>query len=332
YTVSAYFRIDKNYADLHQNGNFLWNFSNSANAATDQNGYLIGSLSRQSNSITPGYYTEASGNQAVSFPKAALKGSWHHLAYTQNGSTGTLYIDGVPMAASSITNTPASALIKSGLSGTPYNWIGRSCYQSDVYLRNTLVYDFRVYRRALTSEEILTSELDVERNIARLERAIQGYEGEGKTADSQPHEPLLRPKASLLLVNLTDETNQGVELQEITDISFSEGTIHINLTNGDVRSFTFETVKSMLFTSHPTNLTKSPVIHELVVFPNPATDYIYFEALPDNRSPIDIYSINGHLVMTEIIHPQQMAINISSLPKGLYILKTGRHTIKFQKK
>lgn len=332
YTVSAYFRIDEGYADLHQNGNFLWNFSNSANAGTDQNGYLIGSLARQSVSITPGYYTEASGNQAVGYSKTALKGNWHHMAYTQQGNTGTVYIDGVSMATSTITNTPASALVKSGLTGTPFNWIGRSCYPGDVYLRNTMVFDFRVYRRALTGEEIKTSELDVERNIARLERAVNVYEGVGKTAESQPHETSLRPQATRLMVNKTDATNDPIELPEIKDLTFSAGTMHINLMDGTVRTFTLEAVKNLLFTSGTTPLTQLPAAGSMTIFPNPATDFINIEALPANSAQIEVYSMSGHRVMTEMIHQHKQSINVSHLPTGIYILKVGGHTIKFQKR
>ena len=74
YTTSVYFRVDTAYHQLTNAGNFIWSFSNSTNQGTDQNGYIIGALNNQSVSITPKYYTAASGNQAVSFATAALQG------------------------------------------------------------------------------------------------------------------------------------------------------------------------------------------------------------------------------------------------------------------
>ena len=171
YTMSCYYRVNEAYANLAANGNFLWSFSNSTNVNTDRNGYIIGSLKDQSVGITPGYYTAATGNQSVGFATPALQGGWHNLTYTQSGEVGTLYVDGMPVATGAITNLPKTALPKAGLSGTLYNWLGRSCYAADAYLRKTLVYDFRLYKTALTDEQIQTSVLNVGTTIGLLENA-----------------------------------------------------------------------------------------------------------------------------------------------------------------
>ena len=152
YTMCGYFRIDESYTEINSNGNFIWNFSNSDNAPTDKNGYIIGSLKNQSNSVTSGYW--ATGNQAVGVNANAPVGGWHHIAYVQNGTTGTIYIDGVNMATGSMTNLPSSTLLQEGRTGTLFNWLGRSCYPSDVYLRKTLIYDFRLLRIPLTGDDL----------------------------------------------------------------------------------------------------------------------------------------------------------------------------------
>jgi len=171
YTMSCYYRINEAYTNLAKNGNFLWSFSNSANVNTDKNGYILGSLKDQSFSITPGFYTAATGNQTVSFATPALQGGWHNLTYTQSGEIGTLYVDGMPVATGAITNLPKTSLPKAGLSGTLYNWLGRSCYASDAYLRKTLVYDFRLYKTALTDAQIQTNVLNVGTTIGLLDAA-----------------------------------------------------------------------------------------------------------------------------------------------------------------
>jgi len=172
YTMSAYYRVDTVYKTIASNGNFLWTISNGSNQGTNQNGYIIGALNNQSVSITPGYYTAASGDQAVSFATPALTGEWHNMTYVQSGATGSLYIDGmnqVPMV--SITNLPSTALPKRGQLGTLFNWIGRSCFNTDAYLKKTLVYDFRLYRTALSDEQIQNTELNVGNVIRALNEA-----------------------------------------------------------------------------------------------------------------------------------------------------------------
>jgi len=171
YTLSAFYRIDPAYQGLNSFGNFIWTFSNTNDAMARPTGYIIGSLKDLVHSITPGFYTAASGNQALGFNQPALAGNWHHIAYTQKGTTGTLYLDGMPIVTGDITNTPASALKKDGLLGTLYNWIGRSNYTGDVYLRQSLVYDFRVYKKALSDFDILVDKLNVIETIEKLELA-----------------------------------------------------------------------------------------------------------------------------------------------------------------
>jgi hypothetical protein len=76
--------------------------------------------------------------------------SWHHLAVVlREGSpyTGDLYIDGVLAA----TNT-AMTFHAVDLGATPNNFLGKSQF-TDPYFAG-LIDDFRVYRRALSAEQI----------------------------------------------------------------------------------------------------------------------------------------------------------------------------------
>lgn len=152
YSMCSYFRVDSTYTGLNSDGNFIWNFSNSADMPTDRNGYIIGSLKNQSQSITTNYWDN--GNQEIGAYTNAAKGGWHHIAYTQKGNIGTLYVDGVSVATGTITNLPATSLLVEGRTGTLYNWLGRSCYPWDAYLRNTLLYNFELFRVPLTADDI----------------------------------------------------------------------------------------------------------------------------------------------------------------------------------
>ena len=152
YTMLGYFRIDDSNTNLGSNGNFIWTFSNSDNSGTDQNGYVFGSLMAQSQTVSTNYW--ATGNQSIGLNKNAPKGAWHQIAYTQSGTTGTVYVDGASVATGSMTNIPSTAITIAGRTGTLYNWLGRSCYVGDQYLQNTLVYDFQLLGVALSSDDI----------------------------------------------------------------------------------------------------------------------------------------------------------------------------------
>jgi len=177
YTVGAYYRIDPNYpdAELAKNGNFIWSFSNALNVlAPDYSGYLIGSLKNQAATITPSNW---GGEQTVTMSSAALKDSWHHFAYTQKDTIGTIYVDAIPLVTGTVKQLPSNTLVKDQRLGTLYNWIGRSCYAGDVYLRKTLVTDLVLYKTALTDSQIQTSVLAVGDKITALEDAFALNDG-----------------------------------------------------------------------------------------------------------------------------------------------------------
>lgn len=167
FTMGGYFRIDESH-DLTANGSFLWTFSNTVDPHNNAKGYLIGILKDQSISISPKNWDSATGQQALGYATPALKGDWHHFAYTQAGTTGTIWIDGMQMNSGEITNTPANTLARPEYLGTLYNWLGRSCYSGDVYLKNTMLYDFRIYSRALNAEEIQTTKLNINETLSLL--------------------------------------------------------------------------------------------------------------------------------------------------------------------
>jgi fibronectin type 3 domain-containing protein len=92
---------------------------------------------------TSGYNNE----QAIESTSALPTGGWHHVAVVLNGSSGTLYVDGVQAGQ----NT-AMTLNPSSLGATTQNYLGKSQY-NDPYLDGR-IDDFRILGRALTAAEV----------------------------------------------------------------------------------------------------------------------------------------------------------------------------------
>ena len=89
----------------------------------------------------------AGGEQQISYGSQFPARQWSHVAVTLSGGTGTLYLNGAPVATKTgITLTPSS------LGATGNNWIGRSQY-GDPDL-NGSVDEFQIYNRALSAAEV----------------------------------------------------------------------------------------------------------------------------------------------------------------------------------
>lgn len=169
YTISTYFYIDENYDGLDSYGNYLWTFSNSETTGTE---YIVAILRDQRVELkgdaveTVGVRDEITDNYVP-----AEKGRWVHFAYVQNEFIGSVYIDGELKAEEFIMNLPAIILPTEGRIGTMYNWIGRSCYSGDAYLRQTMIYDFRMYTEAFYEEDFHGDKLDVPATLEMLNSA-----------------------------------------------------------------------------------------------------------------------------------------------------------------
>lgn len=151
FTISTYICIDTQ-TSLSA-GNFIFSFSNSNDIANAKNGNMFLSARNQRYAISKTNWSEESGFE---LGQQLTKGQWLCVTYTQKENAGKLYVDGKLVKEGQIS------LFPSDLGNTRYNFIGRSPYVGDAYLKNTLLSDFKVYDKTLTLAEIgmLGSRLD----------------------------------------------------------------------------------------------------------------------------------------------------------------------------
>ncbi|WP_069385478.1 family 43 glycosylhydrolase [Cellulosimicrobium cellulans] len=124
---------------------FVYGLGNSSGSAG--NGYLFTTGNAYRTSIATGNWNT---EQTVSKNADLQRGVWKHLTYTLEGTTAVLYEDGVEVARQqNVTIDPEDI----GNGSTLANYIGRSLYSGDRYLKGS-VRDFRVYDRALTADEV----------------------------------------------------------------------------------------------------------------------------------------------------------------------------------
>ncbi|TPQ16937.1 family 43 glycosylhydrolase [Streptomyces sporangiiformans] len=124
---------------------FIYGFGNTSNGAG--NGYLFTTGNSFRTSIASGNW---STEKTTTGPAALQRSVWKHVTYTQTGTTGVLYEDGVEVARNTaVTITPGSI----GSGATTANYVGKSVYTSDKLFKGK-IRDFRVYDRALAGSEV----------------------------------------------------------------------------------------------------------------------------------------------------------------------------------
>ena len=118
-------------------------FSNSTN-------HYVGLINRPGNANW--YYEQKYEGTAeqVSSGTSLTPGLWHTVTLVQReGQPALIYVDGTLRSMATLSVPPTKIAGK-----TLKGWLGRSPFDADAYLSNTLIDNFRLYNKALTGEEI----------------------------------------------------------------------------------------------------------------------------------------------------------------------------------
>ena len=140
FTISTTLYVPKT-TSVSGAGNFIWCFAKSSSQ-----GYLFLSAKDTRYAITP---TNWSGEASVNAATPIAQGEWVNVTYIQDGNTGSLYVNGTRKAQNTNMRTrPAD------LNRLVMNYLGRSCYDGDAYLKDALYADFSIYNTAISAEEL----------------------------------------------------------------------------------------------------------------------------------------------------------------------------------
>ncbi|MDL2241483.1 hypothetical protein LJB91_01080 [Bacteroidales bacterium OttesenSCG-928-L03] len=217
YTVGGYFFVPDEPSSYSSAGNFLCTFSNTfdaGNNSTDtengKNGYMFIRPYAATHSISKTDWTADKGltvgNGYYSEKGITYTGQWHHIAYSQSGKTGTLYIDGESASSKEITLLPIDIRVDDGREGTLFNWLGRACFASDAYMTDALIYDFRIYSWGMSSSDLVDPDYfgDISETIMALNDA---YDENPNVQDDE-----LGNAYTALVLNGLDNVNANITL------------------------------------------------------------------------------------------------------------------------
>lgn len=140
---------------------------------------------------------------------------------------------------------------------------------------------------------------------------------------------------NVLVVQKTDLTEQTFDLGDNGAIYVSEATSDsrglINIVDEQESStiIFFEDIQKIYFRS-VSSIAEMQAEKTAFVYPNPAKDYIKTAGGDNSWQNVSIYSLDGKLLL-EGKYADDEKIDITSLEKGVYVLKCSNKTFKFSK-
>lgn len=130
----------------------------------------------------------------------------------------------------------------------------------------------------------------------------------------------------------TDGTESKVILSDIRNLTFPDtDNFYLNHQNGTSYIFQTTTVRKLMFTT-VSGIQESAKENCISIYPNPTKNYFYIKNESGDNMDIAIYSVSGtELANLQKISPSQ-SIDVSALPKGMYLVKVNGQTFKLLKK
>ena len=139
YTIS----LDINVAMSNSLGSYCWAWAmgNGTNQYT--------ALVNQSGNVNWYYEIKNSTAYKANSSKGLREEEWHTVSVVQQGSTCTIYVDAEKRGTCSTSIHPSEFA-----SSITQSWLGRSPYEADAYMTNTMMDNFRIFNKALTADEV----------------------------------------------------------------------------------------------------------------------------------------------------------------------------------
>ncbi len=134
-----------------------------------------------------------------------------------------------------------------------------------------------------------------------------------------------------LSVVFLDGSNEQISINSINNIKFTNNGININLGSGSTTVYSISTIRKLIFKNASGINELTDNIPQIQLYPNPVKDQLFFKNTNLPETYVTIYSLDGVEVRNELISSTTNSINVSQLPKGLYILKINNQALKFSK-
>ena len=135
--------------------------------------------------------------------------------------------------------------------------------------------------------------------------------------------------ATVITIERLSGNPTQVDLNRVQTIQFFKNNkIQLNLTTESSQSV--EQVRSLIFGELTTSVEDFSTQARISVNPNPTVDALMVNGVQENSKMV-VYSINGIMILSQTSQDGINKIDVSNLPKGMYLLHMDTETFKFTK-
>jgi hypothetical protein len=141
----------------------------------------------------------------------------------------------------------------------------------------------------------------------------------------------VQSQSNALILKKTDGTDQSISFPKLKKITFSGTNLVLNYQADTAESVALSSIRKMTFGTYTSVESVEGNIVDFVIYPNPATDFIFVKTGLVAKTKVVIYSLSGMQLMTATLSYGNERIDVRNLQKGMYILKLDNQAFKFTK-
>lgn len=131
-----------------------------------------------------------------------------------------------------------------------------------------------------------------------------------------------------LVVSYAGGESDEFVLSQIAGMAFEDGNLKIISDREAPRLISLATIARMNFSDKVSIETVSPDASDIVIAYDRPSETLTFSGLPEQTTPVDLWSADGRLVIYARLSPGEI-LPVGTLPPGLYIVRAGTTTFKF---
>jgi hypothetical protein len=138
--------------------------------------------------------------------------------------------------------------------------------------------------------------------------------------------------AQSLVIRMLDGSETTEMLSSLQKLSFSGDNLLVSYKAGSSSLHPLSEIQKLYF-GIPESIPEiaKAADNKLRIYPNPAGQIINLENLPEGTTVINIYRMDGKLMIHSMVYSNADTISISDLPGGIYLLIANNQSVKFIK-
>jgi len=140
----------------------------------------------------------------------------------------------------------------------------------------------------------------------------------------------VKSQESNLVVKLKSGVANSVSIKNIKMVRFLANMMSVNAFDNSNAVYAVSDVQNIYFeraTELPTVIEKG----SMFVYPNPTSGLIHFKGLTDESVTVRLFNVNGVLVFAGKIYSSVESLDISFLPRGIYLINMNNQLAKLIK-